>query len=712
MKKYLPFYSSFSNCLFRTNTDYIKALTIIAGLVFSFYSKAQVFTGTGGAILNNGQDTYFNLAVTGLPTQLDSTFGIEKICISINHPALEELYIYLESPGGTLIQLTAGNSMSGTTYTNTCFDSRVDSSVTQVNSPYSGTYKPMGYLGRFNNGQLANGTWKLVVHDYLAFVNSGSVMNWDIAFGNSPPKAVTFTSSNLPIITINTGTQTIVDTDILVNMGIIYNGPGQRNHPGDSPNNYNAKTTIHIHGNSTRNFEKKSFTLETRDMAGAVLNASLLGMPAENDWDLIAPYQDKSLAREPLTYDLYRQMGHYSARFRNVEVMINNEYRGVYMLMEKTKRDSNRIDISKLTPTDNTSPDVTGGYIIKIDRPEAPGWNSLLSGNSPTGSHFYYQYVYPKDSDITTPQKDYIKSVLDNFETVMNASYFADPATGYQKYIDESSFIDFFIMNELSKNVDAYRLSTYLYKDKVTHGGKLCIGPVWDYNIAWHNCNYGDSFDPMGWEFQTQDTLHPSPMWWSRFFQDSNFMDKVYCRWHSLRSTILNANHLNAYIDSIAGVLNESQQRNFTQWPILGTYIYPNPQSQSNATYQSEINDFKTWIANRIPWLDANINGTCQSVGIEEQLALASPSMNCFPNPFSNNLSITYKIPENLSLPAQVKIELINLIGDKILLLSNTDKTAGTYKEESTMPQLGAGMYMVKLSINNDFVFYQKLVKL
>lgn len=713
MKKYLFLFSNTSNCSNQLRADYIRSIVIIIVLSFFFPSltKAQVFTGSGGPILNTGQTTYFNLFVSGL-TQLDSTFGVESVCINISHPTDEELFLYMESPDGRVVELAPGSSCNGVNYTNTCFDSRASTSITMTDAPYTGTYKPTGYLGRFNNGQTGNGTWRLLVHDYLAFLNSGTLISWSLNFGNSPSKPVIFTSSNLPIVSINTGNLYITDSDILVNMGIIDNGPGQRNDTSDIKNNYNGKTMIRIRGNTSKNFEKKSFALETTDMSGVELNVSLLGMPPESDWVLTASYADKSLMRNSITYDLFRQMGQYAPRTKDVELIINNEYRGIYALAEKPKRGDDRINVSKLTPDENSYPEITGGYILKIDRPDEDGWYSLFGGNAQNNSSFYYQYVYPKDIAITVPQKNYINNFMDSLETALNSPSFADPTIGYQKYIDVESFIDYFIINELSKNVDAYRLSTYLYKDNISFGGKLHIGPVWDYDIAWHNCNYGNSKNPIGWEYQLADTVHPSPAWWIRLLEDSNFSNKLYCRWNALRDGILDIAYLNNYIDVQTNWLNEAQQRNFTQWPILGAYIAPNPQAQLNANYSGEVSDLKNWIASRIPWMDSYILGSSCNVGIQEA-ELSEISMNSFPNPFNNNLTVIYKVPENstINTQAQVKIELLNVLGEQVQVLFEGNKIAGTYQEEVITSQLATGMYIVKLSVNN-LVAYQKIVKL
>ncbi len=684
----------------------MKRVAVIIFLFFSLYARSQVFTGTGGGIQNLGQDTYFNLSVSGLsPAQLGDTFGIKEVCININHPVIEELYIYLQSPAGNIVELIGWGNCKGVNYTNTCFDSQMSTSITSGTAPYSGSYRPIGYLGRFNTGQAANGSWNLIVHDGVAFVNSGNVVSWSIRFGSSPSPPVGFSSSNLPIVIMNTNSQPLSNSKILINMGIIDNGLN-RNYLTNPWNNYSAKAMTHIRGSSTKNFEKKSYSFETRDASGIKFATHLLGMPLESDWELLAPYQDKSLMRISITYDLYRRMGNYASRLKNVELVLNNEYQGVYTIAEKLKRDSRRVHVTKLTPVDNSFPAITGGYIFKIDRSDAAGWSSLLPGDSPTNSHFYYQYVYPTDTNLTIPQKAYIKSYVDSFETALASPSFADPLTGYSKYIDIVSFIDFFIINELSKNVDAYRLSTYMYKDNILKGGKLHIGPVWDYDIAWHNCDYGNAFDPTGWQYQIQDTIFPTPTWWNRFMQDTSFVNALYCRWNQLRKDILSIGSLNAYVDSSANALNESQQRNFVQWPILGAYIYPNPQNQSGANYQGEVNDLKNWIASRIGWMDGAITGHCVT-GIEENNI--DNSVAVYPNPSGGMFNVRWANlpagkqggtnPLNMgSYSRGSTIEIYNMLGEKIYS-SLTPRPSPLNIDLSSQPK---GIYFYQLKINGS----------
>jgi subtilisin-like proprotein convertase family protein len=686
-----------------------KTFTALLLFLFSLNIQAQQFSGTGGPITNNGVPTYFPIVVSGLPTQINSTFGLETVCIRINHSKVEQLYIHLVSPSGIKVELSNGNSCSGANYINTCFNSSLTNSVTLGTAPYNSNYKPIGYFGRFNNGQNPNGTWKLSVKDWLALVDSGSVIDWSITFGNAPSPPINFSSSNLPIVIINTNNQEITDADLTANMGIIDNGAA-RNYLTDAWNGYNGKINIHERGHSSKSHEKSSFSIETRDALGNNLEVSLLGMPPDNDWVLGAEYADKTLLRNRLTYYLASQMGNYAARTRSVEVVINGEYYGVYTFEEKPKRSDFRIPVAKLTAEENTSPSVTGGYIFKIDRTDEAGWFSYSPGTA-TVNHFYYQYVYPKDTAITVPQQNYIQSVMNDFEITMNSADFANLTTGYPKFIDPNSFVDFLIVTEMAKNVDGYRLSTYLSKERISKGGKIKIGPVWDFDLAWHNANYGAAFNSWGWQYEQSDNAYPYPSWWIRFRQDPAFNNRLQCRWHAFRQNVLKTENILAWIDAAVNELNESQQRNFVQWPVLGAYIRPNPQDQAGATWQTEISDLKNWITARIGWMDSQIPypAACDTAlppPEEQQPVEPTVLLPPHPNPFIDSFNITYLVEDN----AHVKVEMVNLLGDHVAVLYSADKTSGLYTEKITTPPLAAGMYVMKLSVN-DQVYKQKIVK-
>jgi len=224
-----------------------------------------------------------------------------------------------------------------------------------------------------------------------------------------------------------------------------------------------------------------------------------------------------------------------------------------------------------LTMADTSGDALTGGYIFKVDKQTSSsgaGWTSSFAPDTaPNGQTIYFQYDYPQDIYINQQQKNYIAAYVDSFETALAGPNFRDTSIGYHHYIDENSFIDYFLVNEMSKNVDGYRLSTFLYKDRHSKGGKITIGPVWDYDIAWGNADYYGGSVPTGWAYDFgavgYNDYWQVPFWWSRLMQDTAFQNKVRCRWEELKMTILSKQFLFNYCDSMALYLNESQARNF-----------------------------------------------------------------------------------------------------------------------------------------------------
>lgn len=668
--------------------------------------SAQLFTGTGGGIINGQTETLFNLNVSGLSGVIDSVYGLEEVCININHPTVEELHVFLRSPTGIQVELSGIKSCKGTDFLNTCFNNSQPNSVSIGTAPHSGTFKPIGNLGRFNRQQQGNGTWQLIIKDFVSGSNSGTLNNWSLKFSGAPAHPVILISSNLPLVYINmTPGQSLSDIAKLGSFSITDNG-SSRNYFTDPKNNYNGKATFNIRGSSSKMFEKHNLKVELKDAFGIYANpSSLCGMPVESDWILTACYTDKTMIRNSISQQIFRNMGHYTPRYKYVELILNDEYYGVYLLMEQIKRGKDRLAIDKITTLDNQFPNITGGYILEIDRTNVPGWYSLNPGVSANNAKFYYQYNYPTFSAITTQQKDYIKSVLDSFETVMASPSFTDPNTGYKKFIDENSFIDYLILNEVSKNVDAYKLSSYLYKDNVLAGGKLHFGPAWDYDLAWHNSNFGNAFSEQQWQYEHNNSSNPIPTWWKRLIEDPVFADKLYCRYHTLRQGLLSNNALFDFVDSAVILLEESRQRNFTQFPILGAYIWPNPQVQAGATYSTEIQDLKSWIVNRTAWLDINLPGYCTNVNVTENNL--DKILNVYPNPFESRFNISYKTASGVD---NTVVELYNMDGQRIVLLKEDYSANGIHNCVMNGKGLAEGIYLLKFTINGK-TCYKKIVK-
>lgn len=668
-------------------------------------SIAQTFSASPNAPINDYATNEYPLIVSGLsPSTIDTTnFGLETVCINLTHTWDGDLNIYIVAPDGTSGMLSLGNGGWDDNYTNTCFNTNASTPITQGTAPFTGTFRPQGQMGMVNNGQNGNGTWKLRVIDSY-WGDAGTVLNWSITFGNTPATYTPFVSSNLPIVVINSGPNTIQDEPkVMANMGIIYNGVSVRNYMTDPFNNYNGRIGIEYRGSSSQGMPKKSYGFETWDVNGNSIDSSLLGMPKESDWILSASYSDKSLLNNFLTYDLARSMGWYAPRGVHVELVVNGEYQGVYILMEKIKRDNDRVDIANLQVTDITGDQLTGGYIIKIDKSTGNGGGGWVSNYAPdtnvNGQTIFYQYEYPSDVDIVPQQAAYIQAYVDSFETALAGPNFADTALGYAHYIDVNSFVDYFLLNEMSRNVDGYRLSTYLYKDKASNGGKLVIGPCWDYDIAWGNANYCLGNDTSGWAIDfamaCPGDYWQLPFWWDRLMEDTSFQNKVRCRWEELSQSVLSVNYLHNYCDSMHTLLAEGASRNFTTWAILGTYVWPNP-GPLPTTYAGEIQELKTWISRRYNWMDANMPGTmsgCDLTAVPNAAPDVAP-VSAYPNPFTSEINFSVYLPH----PDLITVTIYNSIGQEIMVPAMVNGVTGTNQVTITLPaDLPAGMYVLRI---------------
>lgn len=454
---------------------------------------------------------------------------------------------------------------------------------------------------------------------------------------------VDFTQSTLPIIVINTGGQAIPDEPkINATMGIIHNGSGNINHITDTPNEYNGNIAIEQRGSSSAGFPQKSWGLETR-MADQLTNndVSIFGWPADNDWILYAPYTDKSLIRNVLTYHIGSQLGRWAPRTQACEVVLNGEYQGVYIFMEKIKRDSGRVAINKLNYDDTLNNGLTGGYIIKVDKTTGGtpiAWTSPYQAQSPSNSLIHYQLHEPELDTIHPTQLQYIEDFVTAWETALSGPNFTDPSSGYKAYINVESFIDFLLMNEVTKNVDGYRISTFLYKERQSEGGKLVAGPLWDFNLGLGNADYCEGGLTTGWEIDFNNICaggYDNPFWWKRLLEDPDFSKRVHCRWMELRLGPLHLDTLYAYLQEMYTLLDTPADRHFAKWPILGTYVWPN--NFIGNTFEEEMNYLSSWLTARIGWMDANMFSSCPDFGINEDEQV----FTIFPNPTSHKVAIS-----------------------------------------------------------------------
>lgn len=522
--------------------------------------------------------------------------------------------------------------------------------------------------------------------------------------GQLSAQDIDFTSSNLPILLIDTHGERIVDpVRIPADLKIIHNGAGERNNLEDTVFHYDGKIGIELRGSTSQNWPKQPYRFEIHDSLGEDWNVPLLGMPEENDWILNNPWSDKTLLRNVLSYKISNDLGRYATRTKYCELWLNGQYRGVYVLMEKLKRDRNRVDIARMDSSDVEGDDLTGGYIIKIDKSEGEqrgGWRSEEGTQ--------YKYHYPKPSVIMDVQKEYIQDFMDGFEKVMVSPGWNDADTGYTEYFDVDAFIDFCIVNEISKNIDGYRLSTFMYKDRDSDGGLLTLGPVWDFNLSFGNSYYYDGASIGNWNLETliDDTGgdFAPPFWMETIWDDATFQQRFKERWQSVRQTVLKTETLLEYIDLVADTLDEAQQRNFTVWPILGQYEWPN--FFIGETWEEEIEHLKEWTQGRLEWIDQAVEAFAAPKtdvpGLPTVVADEFKLDPNYPNPFNPSTTISYHLAEN----SLVKLSIFNSIGQEVRRLVDLQQAGGSYNviwdgRDKFGQHVPSGVYTYRLQSDN-----------
>ncbi len=448
--------------------------------------------------------------------------------------------------------------------------------------------------------------------NYLELIMKNRIIVLIFVFLSMAVTAQTFTDSNLPIVVIETdGGASIPDEPkILATMKIIWHQDGSRNYLTDIDNpeflNYNGRIGIERRGYSSQMVsDKKPYGLTTlQDDNVSNNNVSLFGMPAENDWILNPLAYDQTGMRDVLAYELSNQIGQYASRSQYCEVVLNGNYRGLYVFMEKIKVDKNRVNIEKMDETCNQSPEVTGGYIVQANRSDNDplAWSMqtyLFSWWGPVYTEFIHHY--PKHENITNTQNDYIHGVFLDLESVAH-SYNTDITTGIPSVIDIPSFVDFMIMSEFTSNVDVYHLSTFFHKDRC---GKLRAGPIWDYNLAFGYDAFGNRSGYNVWQFDNQDNT--GPRFWKDLFDTDEFRCYFAKRWFELteEGMPLDYDRICNRIDEIDAVIAEAIGRDNQRWN----------QMPQHAQY---VNNMKNWLQQRINWLNSHIGSSqgCSDVDL------------------------------------------------------------------------------------------------
>ena len=454
---------------------------------------------------------------------------------------------------------------------------------------------------------------------------SGTASAWTNR--NNPPdrQDVRLTSTNLPIVWIDVNGKNIDrNVRITARMKIIHNGDGLLNyadtiaHPGQTID-YEGYVALRYRGSSSFSMsDKKPYSFRPLDKpleeGGTKKKVNILDMGKDNDWALLAPYADKSMMRDLLAFEVSRPWMEYTPQGRYCELILDGIYYGVYILTEVVSDGKHRLD---LPDPGDSGDDLTGGYILEVDRAEGVTYVSRYHPVSNNGTPFnnryiYFQYKSPDYEELSSEQVQYIKGRIDQMENAL-WSYRPSGQETYKDYLDVTNFIDYQLAEELGHNVDAYRLSGKFFKRRDSEDPRFKM-VVWDMNLAYGNADYYDAWRTDTWMYKSTNNILNSagdtyliPFWWYKLNSSPAYVTALNHRWAQYRRTNLRQERVMALVDSLSSVLTShgAEQRNSQAWPRWGVWVWPNYHVASN--FADEVAWLKQWITDRITWMDSQL---------------------------------------------------------------------------------------------------------
>jgi hypothetical protein len=383
-----------------------------------------------------------------------------------------------------------------------------------------------------------------------------------------------------------------------------------------------ARAAYHLRGQSSASFPQKPYKVEFRDNADGDMKLPVLGMPPEGDWALIAPYYDRALIRNPFIYSLGRDMGMLAPRLHYVEVYINTasrpvaetDYQGIYWFTETIENSPSRFDLKQLEEKDTTAPTISGGYIFKFDQAASEEPRLTCTGSNPISGGFgtggrggssggtcWVDLEVVDPEPLGAEQKAWLTQYIQEFHNSLHTT----PIGNYANWIDVPSFVDNLIVNELSRNVDAYVRSSYYHKDRE---GKLKGGPLWDYNFSLAVGGMGTIAPaPTMNGFQYQGTRNVNN-WYPKLTTDPAFMNMVKARYQSLRGNLLSDASIQQRIDTLIAPLTPTVvARDYAKWPVSS--VLPNGRNgivygPSVATWDGQVKAMRDFLTARLAWMD------------------------------------------------------------------------------------------------------------
>ncbi len=367
------------------------------------------------------------------------------------------------------------------------------------------------------------------------------------------------------------------------------------------------RIAIKYRGHSSMQFQKKQYSVTFLDEEGQKTERPIGHLAAAEEWILRTPYIDRSFMRDALALKLGFKMGlsrgdQYAApRTQMVEVFVNDDYLGIFILTEKIEPGPNKVPINKIKEGQNKFE-----YIMEVSARD-------YQYKTPHGTMLNLRYPslkklekigkkYPHFPNHVIKQ---IHSELDAFENALASDDFKDPEKGYRAYLDIPSIVDYFIVQELTKNVDGFRRSVFFYR---AHDGKFHLGPLWDFDIAWGNLSFYFMANPTGWSHTKPWLVYPAAFWFRRLLQDPYFVEQIQQRYFSLRQAgqILDYNSIEQDIQQYEQELGASPLRDKIRWQGQRTWTQNHILNTAKHApdFAGNVQILKDWIQSRLAWLD------------------------------------------------------------------------------------------------------------
>ena len=426
-------------------------------------------------------------------------------------------------------------------------------------------------------------------------------------------------TSDLPLIIVEGyGTGKPEDPNVYVDMAFMVFEPDAAAAALSDAPVLATRAGYHIRGQSSADFEQAPYRVELWNNASEDADHPLLGMPADADWALIGPYVDRSLIRNAFAYGLGRDLGLATPRYAFAEVYINYEdrplepgdYQGIYMVVETIKNHPDRLDLAQLGPTDTSPEDLSGGYIFKFDWAAAEEPTLECSGSAPLAGGGVGGGNPPgggggtcwADLEVVDPEplSDAQAAWLTDYVQVFHDALHEGPFEQYGELINVGSFVDVFIVNELTRNLDAYTRSAFYFKER---DQPLSAGPLWDFNLTL-GAGFGTNLEVEGWQFEERRVASD---WYRILGVDPAFLALVSARWTELRQTLLSQGALDARIDALTEPLQAAAVRDFERWPVAVVDADSFFQIPTDPTWDGQVQVIRDWLTERIAWLDSQL---------------------------------------------------------------------------------------------------------